>query len=399
MRTGDFDFPLPPELIAQTPANQRDASRLFVLHRGPGLFEHRNFVDLVEYLRPGDVLVLNDSRVIPARLNGVNVKTGGQFEMLLVEEAGLNDWWAMVRPGKRAREGTRITLRYPKRSPSVGLENPASGRPQGFGVPPSGGFRIGPPEGGTPNQIPKHALSPIEALVVEKNLEGHRRLRFEGVLNILDILDDLGEVPLPPYIERKGEKDANEDRERYQTVFARPAGSVAAPTAGLHFTETLLNRIRQEGIQVCFVTLHVGLGTFAPVKSESLTAHVMHHENYQLSQKTAETINRAKAAGGRIVAVGTTTLRVLETIARQRAGPILSGAGRTGIFIYPPCEFKLVDMLLTNFHLPRSTLLMLVSAFAAPGRTAGLELILASYAEAVRQHYRFFSYGDAMLIT
>ena len=270
---------------------------------------------------------------------------------------GVNDWWAMVRSGKRAREGTRITLRNSKGTPSS-----------------------------------------IEALVVERNLEGHRRLRFEGVLNILDILDDLGDVPLPPYIERNGVVESDQDRERYQTVFARPAGSVAAPTAGLHFTETLLNRIRQQGIQVCFVTLHVGLGTFAPVKSESLTAHIMHHENYQLSQKTAETIHRAKAAGGRVIAVGTTTLRVLETIARQSAGPILSGAGRTGIFIYPPYEFKLVDMLLTNFHLPRSTLLMLVSAFAAPGRTAGLERILSAYAEAVRQRYRFFSYGDAMLI-
>lgn len=357
MRTADFDFPLPPELIAQTPAAQRDASRLLVLHRGSELFEHRNFRDLVDYLRPGDVLVLNDSRVIPARLHGVNVKTGGQFEILLVEEMGVNDWWAMVRSGKRAREGTRITLRNSKGTPSS-----------------------------------------IEALVVERNLEGHRRLRFEGVLNILDILDDLGDVPLPPYIERNGVVESDQDRERYQTVFARPAGSVAAPTAGLHFTETLLNRIRQQGIQVCFVTLHVGLGTFAPVKSESLTAHIMHHENYQLSQKTAETIHRAKAAGGRVIAVGTTTLRVLETIARQSAGPILSGAGRTGIFIYPPYEFKLVDMLLTNFHLPRSTLLMLVSAFAAPGRTAGLERILSAYAEAVRQRYRFFSYGDAMLI-
>jgi S-adenosylmethionine:tRNA ribosyltransferase-isomerase len=358
MRTGDFDFELPPELIAQTPTAQRDGSRLFVLHRSSGLLEHRSFGDLDDYVRPEDVLVLNDSRVIPARLHGVNAQTGGQFEMLLVEEAGLNDWWAMVRPGKRAREGTRITLSNAK---------------------------------GTPCSI--------EALVVEKNLEGHRRLHFENVPNILDILDELGEVPLPPYIERNGAVDFSQDRERYQTVYARPAGSVAAPTAGLHFTETLLNRIRQKGVQVCFVTLHVGLGTFAPVKSESLTAHVMHEESYQLSEKTAETINGAKAAGGRVLAVGTTTLRVLETIARQSAGQVRAGSGRTGIFIYPPYEFKIVDMLLTNFHLPRSTLLMLVSAFAAPGGTVGLERILSAYAEAVRQRYRFFSYGDAMLIT
>jgi S-adenosylmethionine:tRNA ribosyltransferase-isomerase len=392
MRTADFDFELPPELIAQTPAAQRDASRLFVLHRNSGRFEHRTFRDLVDYVRPGDVLVLNDSRVIPARLHGVNAQTGGQFEMLLVEETGLNDWWAMLRPGKRAREGTRITLLDSEGMPG-----------------------------------------PVQAIVVEKNSEGHCRLRFEGVPNIRDVLDELGEVPLPPYIERNDAGDYTDDRERYQTVFARPPGSVAAPTAGLHFTELLLNTIRQRGVQVCFVTLHVGLGTFAPVKTESVAAHVIHEESYQLSDQTAETINRAKATGGRVVAVGTTTVRVLETIVGQpfqaagsgpfpaprfksgssqedpllvapgagsfAADPVAPGSGRTRIFIYPPFDFKIADALLTNFHLPRSTLLMLVSAFAAPGSTAGRERVLSAYGEAVRQRYRFFSYGDAMLIT
>jgi S-adenosylmethionine:tRNA ribosyltransferase-isomerase len=392
MRTADFDFELPAELIAQTPAAQRDASRLFVLHRSSGRFEHRTFRDLVDYVRPGDVLVLNDSRVIPARLHGVNAQTGGQFEMLLVEETELNDWWAMLRPGKRAREGTRIALFDSKGMPG-----------------------------------------PVQAILVEKNSEGHCRLRFEGVPNIREVLDEFGEVPLPPYIERNEAGDHTDDRERYQTVFARPPGSVAAPTAGLHFTELLLNTIRQRGVQVCFVTLHVGLGTFAPVKTENVAAHVIHEENYQLSDQTAETINRAKAAGGRVIAVGTTTVRVLETIVGQpfqaagsgrfpaprfesgpsqedpllvapgtgsfAAGPVTPGSGRTRIFIYPPYDFKIADALLTNFHLPRSTLLMLVSAFAAPGSTVGRERILSAYGEAVRQQYRFFSYGDAMLIT
>lgn len=357
MRTADFDFTVPPELIAQTPAPQRDASRLLVLRRDTGQFEHRKLGDIVEYLRPGDVLVLNNSRVIPARLRGMNATTNGQFELLLLEEVALNNWWAMLRPAKRARENTRIVLRD------------QHGRP-----------------------------TSIEATVLEKNAEGHRRLNFEGVANILDALDSLGEMPLPPYIQRSGLASLEPDRERYQTVFANPAGSVAAPTAGLHFTEDLLERIRQKGVRTCFVTLHVGLGTFAPVKSESLTTHPMHEETYQLSQQTAEAINETKARGGRVVAVGTTTLRVLETMATESRGLLRSRTGRTRIFIYPPYHFKIVDVLLTNFHLPRSTLVMLVSAFAAPGTTAGRERILAAYAEAVRQRYRFFSYGDAMLI-
>jgi S-adenosylmethionine:tRNA ribosyltransferase-isomerase len=361
MRTADFDFELPPELIAQAPAPQRDQSRLLVLHRDSGQVEHRRFRDLLDYLHPGDLLVLNDSRVIPARLRGVNAHTEGQFEILLLEENAANDWWAMLRPGKRARVGTQIVLRD------------------------------------------KHGQrSPVNATVLEANREGHRRLRFAGAPNIADLLDDLGEVPLPPYIARSDTSRMEEDSRRYQTVFAEPAGSVAAPTAGLHFTESLLAEIAARGVEVCFLTLHVGLGTFAPVKAETLAAHTMHEERYELSEKAARAINEAKCAGRRVVAVGTTTVRVLETLAAQSADPstkpVAAGAGKTRIFIHPPYDFKVADVLLTNFHLPRSTLLMLVSAFAAPNDTRGREMMLSAYAAAVHERYRFFSYGDAMLI-
>ena len=361
MRTADFDYELPPELIAQAPAPQRDESRLLVLHRGSGQVEHRRFRDFLEYLRPGDLLVLNNSRVIPARLRGANARTGGRFEVLLLEENALNDWWAMLRPGKRARAGTQIILRDP---------------------------------GGQ--------ATDIQATVLDANAEGHRRLRFTGTPNIADLLDVLGEVPLPPYIVRADRSRMEQDRERYQTVFARPAGSVAAPTAGLHFTESLLAEISARGVQVAFLTLHVGLGTFAPVKTETIAAHTMHEERYELSEETARAINAAKSLGRRVIAVGTTTLRVLETLAGQaaRSSPatVAAGAGKTRIFIHPPYDFKIVDALLTNFHLPRSTLLMLVSAFAAPNETRGRDLILSAYATAIRERYRFFSYGDAMLI-
>jgi S-adenosylmethionine:tRNA ribosyltransferase-isomerase len=303
----------------------------------------------------GDVLVLNDSRVIPARLRGVNIQTGGEFEILLLEEVALNDWWTMMRPGKRARIGTRIQIRGPGSSSTN-----------------------------------------ITALVVATNAEGHRRLQFEGTANILNALDKIGEVPLPPYI-RRAQKMEN-DRERYQTVFAQPPGSVAAPTAGLHFTDDLLRQLRERGVEIHFLTLHVGLGTFAPVKAEKISEHKMHEERFEIPGPTAGAINTAKASGRRIIAVGTTTLRVLESVAAANQGRIVPGGGKTSIFIYPPFDFKIVDALLTNFHLPRSTLLMLVSAFAAPGETSGRELILSAYAEAVRQRYRFFSYGDAMLI-
>lgn len=355
MPPNDFDFNLPDELIAQTPAALRDASRLLVLHRDSNQLEHKNFRDLLDYLLAGDVLVLNNSRVIPARLRATNPKTSGAFEILLLEENSSNDWWAMMRPAKRARVGTELAL--------IDLRGERSA---------------------------------ISMTVIETNEEGHRRLKFSGAKNISEVLDQFGEVPLPPYIKRDERND--EDRERYQTVYARDKGSVAAPTAGLHFTENFLERIRARGVDVCYVTLHVGLGTFAPVKAERVEEHVMHYERFHVTRDVAEKINAAKKEKRRAVAVGTTTVRVLETLAQMHDGEIVSGSGRTSIFIHPPFRFRIVDALVTNFHLPRSTLLMLVSAFAVPGETRGREMILAAYAEAVRQRYRFFSYGDAMLI-
>ncbi|HWD93844.1 MAG TPA: tRNA preQ1(34) S-adenosylmethionine ribosyltransferase-isomerase QueA [Verrucomicrobiae bacterium] len=359
MQTADFNFELPPELIAQSPAPARDASRLLVLHRDSGGIEHRRFREVLEFFRPGDVLVFNNSRVIPARLRGRNAASGGQFEIFLLEENAVNDWQAMVRPGKRARVGVEIILSH-------------AGNP-----------------------------SEIRATVLEKNEEGHCRLRFSGTKNIFEALDQVGEVPLPPYIHRDagapGTGPAGFDRERYQTVFAQPPGSVAAPTAGLHFTESLLEEIRARGVQICFVTLHVGLGTFLPVKADTLAEHKMHEERYEVSAETARAINEAKREGRRVLAVGTTSVRVLESVAGEH-GDLVPGSGRTRIFIYPPHDFKIVDGLLTNFHLPRSTLLMLISAFAAPGATRGREMVLSTYAEAVRERYRFFSYGDAMLM-
>ena len=328
---------------------------------------------MLDYFRAGDVLVLNNSRVIPARLRGTNAQTGGAFEILLLEENSPNDWWAMMKPGKRAKVGTQITI------------------------------------------------GNITATVTATNDEGHRRLHFSGTENILNELDSLGELPLPPYIERDQNNLPPSDKERYQTVFAKPAGSVAAPTAGLHFTEKLLAEIRERGVEICFVTLHVGLGTFAPVKAETLAEHIMHEERYEVSEATAKAVNTAKSEGRRVIAVGTTSVRVLESAAQTSVGragsplpadttiatasahgvrrpTILSGTGRTKIFIHPPRTFKIVDALLTNFHLPCSTLLMLVSAFSSPGELRGRETILSAYAEAVRERYRFFSYGDAMLL-
>ncbi|MGO8679199.1 MAG: tRNA preQ1(34) S-adenosylmethionine ribosyltransferase-isomerase QueA [Limisphaerales bacterium] len=357
MRTADFDFDLPPELIAQQPAGERDRSRLLVLHRDEGRVEHRQFRCFPEYVRRGDILVLNDSRVIPARLRAINRKTGGRFQLLLLEENGVNDWWVLLRPGKRAPVGTQMSL------------CDRTGRPAG-----------------------------AAATVVQTNDQGHRRLSFSGVGDIIQELDAWGEVPLPPYIRRPGAGPSQEDRARYQTVFARAPGSVAAPTAGLHFTQPLLDAVRSRGALVCFVTLHVGLGTFAPVKAEEPAGHKMHEERYELSAETARLVTETKRAGGRVIAVGTTTVRVLESVAASNKGRLEPGPGRTRIFIYPPWEFRVVDALLTNFHLPRSTLLMLAGAFAAPMKTRGREVILSAYAAAVRERYRFFSYGDAMLI-
>jgi len=355
MRTTDFNFVLPPELIAQHPAPKRDESRLLVLHRGRGRVEHRQFCNLLDFLHKGDVLVLNNSRVIPARLRGANAQSGGQFEILLLEENTPNNWWAMLRPGKNARVGTKIILRNTQGEPTK-----------------------------------------IIATVTAVNDEGHRRLQFSGTPDLNRGLDLLGEIPLPPYIKRM--KQMPEDHERYQTVFARPAGSVAAPTAGLHFTPELLAEIRSRGVKVCFVTLHVGPGTFQPVKVETIADHKMHEERFEVGEETVRVINDAKASGSRVVAAGTTSVRVLESLAAQNSGKLNAGKRKTRIFIYPPGDFKIVDALLTNFHLPCSTLLMLVSAFAAPGETRGCKMVLAAYAEAIRERYRFFSYGDAMLI-
>jgi S-adenosylmethionine:tRNA ribosyltransferase-isomerase len=361
VRAADFDFHLPEELIAQHPASNRDSSRLLVFRRDATAMTHKTFRDLLDFFRSDDVLVLNDSRVIPARLRALNPRTGGAFEILLLEENAPNDWWAMMRPGKRARIGSEILL--------MDLCGERSA---------------------------------ISATVIEANEEGHRRLRFQHAsgspFDISNVLDLFGEVPLPPYIKREERDAGSDDRSRYQTVYARDQGSVAAPTAGLHFTEKLLDEIRERGVELCCVTLHVGLGTFAPVKVEQVEEHVMHHERFHVAGDVADKINTAKSEGRRVIAVGTTSVRVLESVALEHDGKIAAGAGRTNIFIYPPYRFRIVDALVTNFHLPRSTLLMLVSAFAAPGETSGRERILAAYAEAVRQRYRFFSYGDAMLI-
>ncbi len=355
VRTADFHYDLPPELIAQRPAAARDQSRLLVLDRANGTLEHRRFPDLVEYLRPGDVLVLNDSRVVPARLRGWKAEGGARLELLLLEENGPNDWWVLLKPGKRVRPGTVIAI-----------------------------------------AAPDGAVA-LQATVEAKNPSGHYRVRFAGLADVRSALDHLGEVPLPPYILRP-RGATSEDAERYQTVYARVPGSVAAPTAGLHFTPALFERLVAGGVAVCSLTLHVGPGTFAPVKTETLEAHPMHEERFFVSAEAAEAINRARQAGRRVIPVGTTSLRLLETVAARHGGSLVPGDGRSGLFVYPPYRFLLADALITNFHLPESTLLMLVSAFAAPGATRGREVMLEAYAAAVRQRYRFFSYGDAMLI-
>lgn len=307
-------------------------------------------------LNPGDLLVVNNSKVIPARLIARRLPSGGEAELFLLAEKEQNCWWCMLRPGKRLRPGAIVTL----------LD------------------RTGQP--GT-----------ITAQVVEKNMEGHGLVRFGGTLDIRAELPRLGRIPLPPYISREGEERHALDSERYQTVYAREEGSVAAPTAGLHLTPEFLKTLQAKGIGLAEVTLHVGLGTFLPVKTEQVEEHRMHREPYTLSNGTFAQIQKVKAAGGRVVAVGTTSLRVLEGAARKPGG-LVGGTGETDLFLYPPADFHVVDALVTNFHLPESTLLMLVSAFASPGNAAGRELILDAYRVAVRDNYRFFSYGDAMFI-
>ncbi len=357
MLTSEFDFHLPAELVAQNPAPERDGSRLLVVERATGVFRHLKFVQISDHLRAGDVLVMNNSRVIPARLRGFKADSGGEVEILLLEEAVPGEWWVLLKPGKRVRPGTRIVFRT-----TTGAE------------------------------------SRVHAEVLEKSEGGQCRLRFFGTPDVVASARELGEIPLPPYISRSAPATNPEDITRYQTVYAQHDGSVAAPTAGLHLTPRFLAEVADRGVETHFVTLHVGAGTFAPVKTGRIAEHRMHEERFDVPAATAVAINRAKAEGRRVIAVGTTTTRVLEHVARIN-GEVVAGPGRTRIFLYPPATFHVVDALLTNFHLPQSTLLMLVSAFAAPGEhPRGRDLILRAYAEAVRERYRFFSYGDAMFL-
>ncbi len=352
----DFDYSLPPERIAQEPIDRRDQSRLFALNRRQRNWRHLGFAALPDLLRDGDLLVLNNSKVIPARLQAAK-DTGAQIEILLVEEADAGRWWCLLKPGKRVRPGVRLALKSQQ------------------------GTNAG-----------------ITAAVVDKNEDGHYLLDFQGSDNLLHSLQAIGQPPLPPYIRKDFNAIAESDKERYQTVFAKEPGSVAAPTAGLHFTPELLTALRAKGIETTEVTLHVGLGTFLPVKTDNVEDHKMHSERFELTAAAANSINQAKSEGKRVVAVGTTSVRVLESVAAGSSAPLQPQIARTDIFIHPPFEFRVVDALITNFHLPKSTLMMLVSAFASPGNTDGRDFILDAYTEAVREEYRFFSYGDAMLI-
>ena len=340
MKLEDFDYHLQEELIAQEPAESRDKSRLLVLHRNTGKIDHRHFHTCIEYLKKGDVLVVNSSRVMPARLIGTKENTGAKVEVVLLKRNDINTWEALVKPGKRVRPGARIVF--------------------GDGL--------------------------LAAEVIEITEAGGRVLKFSYRGIFEDILEQLGQMPLPHYIKKE-----LADKERYQTVYAKTLGSAAAPTAGLHFTPELLAEIKGKGIKIVELTLHVGLGTFRPVKSQNIIEHKMHSEYYEISSDTSEIINRVKNNGGRVVSVGTTSTRTLETVA-DKSGLVKPGSGWTDIFIYPGYKFKVVDMLITNFHLPKSTLLMLVAAFA------GKDQVLGAYKEAVAQQYRFFSFGDAMFI-
>ncbi len=340
MKVSDFNYELPEELIAQDPLDQRDNSRLMVLHRKTGEIEHRHFYDLIDYLNPEDCLVVNNTKVIPARLMGVKEETGASIEILLLKRKEEKIWETLVKPGKKARIGARIVF--------------------GDGL--------------------------LTGEVIDIVEEGNRLIRFEYEGIFEEILDRLGEMPLPPYITHQ-----MEDKNRYQTVYAKYDGSAAAPTAGLHFTEELLQRIRKKGIRIAEITLHVGLGTFRPVKVEDVQNHHMHTEYYQISAEAAAIINATKANGGRVISVGTTSTRTIESVADE-TGHVTAGSGWTDIFIYPGYRFRTIDALITNFHLPESTLIMLVSALA------DRETVLAAYQTAVNERYRFFSFGDAMMI-
>jgi len=340
MKTDDFDFDLPEELIAQTPIEHRDESRMLVLDKQTGNIEHKHFNDIIDYLEKGDTLVLNDTKVMPARLYGVKEDTDAHIEVLMLKDLGNNEWECLTKPAKRVKIGTVISF--------------------GDGL--------------------------LKAKCTEINEEGIRvfKLIYEGIL--YEILDKLGEMPLPPYIHEK-----LKDKNRYQTVYAKVIGSAAAPTAGLHFTKELLKKIEEKGINVEYITLHVGLGTFRPVNVEDVTKHKMHSEFYQMSKETADVLNKAKKEGRRIISVGTTSTRTLETI-MNLYGEFKECSGWTDIFIYPGYEFKAIDSLITNFHLPKSTLVMLVSALATK------ENIMKAYNEAIKERYRFFSFGDSMFI-
>ena len=340
LKTSDFYFDLPPELIAQDPLTDRSASRLLVLDKNTGEIKHEQFRNIINYLNPGDCLVLNDTRVIPARLHGIREETGAAIEVLLLKRKEKDVWETLVRPGKKVRPGVKLSF--------------------GEGL--------------------------LRGEVLEIVEEGNRLIRFqyEGIFE--EVLDRLGEMPLPPYITHK-----LEDKNRYQTVYAKYDGSAAAPTAGLHFTRDLLDEIAQRGVNLAYVTLHVGLGTFRPVKAERITEHHMHSETYQITKEAAEVINRTRKNGGRVICVGTTSCRSLERAAEED-GTLRECSGDTEIFIYPGYRFKVLDALITNFHLPESTLVMLVSALA------GREKVLRAYGEAVEERYRFFSFGDAMFI-
>jgi S-adenosylmethionine:tRNA ribosyltransferase-isomerase len=364
-----FDYDLPERLIAQTPLLERTQSRLLALNKDTGDIAHLQFEQLYDLLNPGDLLVLNDTRVMPARLFGIKSDTGAKAEVLLLQSLGDDRWEALIRPGKRLKKGARIVF---------GLKTPLSDSAEAL----------------------VQDLQPqLSAVIEAEGQMGIRTIRFsyEGIFN--DILDRLGHMPLPPYI-----KERLDAKERYQTVYARHEGSAAAPTAGLHFTERYLDKLRSKGVETAYVTLHVGLGTFRPVSVSRIEEHVMHAEYYNLPQQTAAAINAARASGGRIIAVGTTSARTLETAARESglvsktqgegesSGLIQACQGWTDIFLYPGKSMLLVDALLTNFHLPKSTLLMLVSTISSR------EMILQAYREAVEQEYRFFSFGDAMFI-
>ena len=341
MNTADFDFDLPEELIAQTPLEKRDASRLLVVDKETGAFSDQHFDQIIDQLQPGDALVMNNTRVLPARLYGIKPETGGHVELLLLKNTQGDDWEVLAKPAKRLRVGAQISF--------------GDGR--------------------------------LTATVVEELDHGGRIVRFgyEGIF--LEVLESLGEMPLPPYIHEK-----LADRERYQTVYAKENGSAAAPTAGLHFTEELLEQIAAKGVKLVYLTLHVGLGTFRPVSVDSLDDHEMHSEFYSLSEEAAQTLRQVKANGGRVIAVGTTSIRTLETIGSKFQGQIQADSGWTNIFIKPGYNWKIVDAFSTNFHLPKSTLVMLVSAFA------GRSLTLEAYEHAIAERYRFFSFGDAMFI-